>query len=89
MSNTHWVFCENITVSNLNHKKRKFTSYILSKHWNLLNFHFYQRYPVAANTDGSDTNAINNQKLYYHRLGKNQNDDILIAEFPEYPDWQM
>lgn len=38
---------------------------------------------------GSDTDAINNQKLYYHRLGERQSDDIFVAEFPEYPDWQM
>lgn len=44
---------------------------------------------MAANTNGSDSTANDNQKLFYHRLGDKQDKDILVAEFPEQPDWEM
>lgn len=40
-------------------------------------------------TDGSETLKNQNQKLYYHRVGAQQSDDILVAEFPENPSWRM
>lgn len=44
---------------------------------------------MVENTNDTDKTASNNQKLFYHRLGENQDKDILVAEFLEYPDWEM
>lgn len=49
----------------------------------------YQSYPMIENTNGSNTNANNNLKLYYHRLGESQDKDVLVAEFLEFPNWQI
>lgn len=55
---------------------------------------FYQRYPVAEedkhgkDTDdhsGTETNSNEFAKLYYHRVGTPQSEDILIMEDPEQP----
>jgi prolyl oligopeptidase len=47
---------------------------------------FYSRYPAPA---GDDTLlAVNrDMKLYYHRLGTPQDQDQLILELPDQPDW--
>lgn len=44
---------------------------------------------MGENTNGSDTSANDQQKLYYHRLGESQEKDVLVAEFPEFPEWQI
>uniref|UniRef100_A0A8C5ETA2 Prolyl endopeptidase n=1 Tax=Gouania willdenowi TaxID=441366 RepID=A0A8C5ETA2_GOUWI len=49
---------------------------------------FYNCYPQQeGKADGTETTSNLNQKLYYHVLGTKQCDDILVAEFPEYPKW--
>lgn len=32
---------------------------------------------------------MQNQKLYYHRVGEDQEKDVLIAEFSEEPNWRL
>lgn len=44
---------------------------------------------MGSSTNGSDTAANDNNKLYYHRLGERQDMDILVAEFPHLPDRHM
>lgn len=48
---------------------------------------FYAQYDQYA--DGAEVKQNENQKLYYHYVGKNQNEDVLIAEFPEEPSWRI
>jgi len=49
---------------------------------------FYNCYQdQEGKTDGTETTANIHQKLYYHRLGTQQSDDVLIAEFPDNPKW--
>ncbi|XP_072355981.1 prolyl endopeptidase-like isoform X2 [Scyliorhinus torazame] len=38
-------------------------------------------------SDGTETSLNLHQKLYYHKLGFQQSEDILCAEFPDYPKW--
>lgn len=39
--------------------------------------------------DGTETDLDTNQKIYYHRIGESQEKDILVAEFPDQPDWRV
>src|SRR5213595_2058713 len=46
---------------------------------------FYSRYPQPGDKALSDVNRF--QKVYYHRLGTEQTQDVLIYERPDQPDW--
>lgn len=49
---------------------------------------FYNCYPRQdGKADGTETTTNLNQKLYYHAIGTNQSEDILVAEFPDNPKW--
>lgn len=49
---------------------------------------YYSRFPQPA--PGEELTAANrNMKLYYHRLGTSQEEDLLIYERPDQPDWGM
>ena len=51
---------------------------------------FYGCYPEhGTEVDGRDTTSHGNQKLYYHRIGTSQSEDVLCAEFPDNPKWRM
>ena len=51
---------------------------------------FYGCYPEQqGKTDGSETTSNENHKLYYHRIGMPQSEDILVVEFPHEPKWRM
>lgn len=51
---------------------------------------FYSSYPEQrGKTDGSETTSNENHKLYYHRLGTQQSDDILVVDFPGEPKLRM
>jgi prolyl oligopeptidase len=48
---------------------------------------FYSRYPEP---EGAALRAENrNQKLYYHRLGSDQSQDLLVYERPDRPEWGL
>jgi prolyl oligopeptidase len=47
---------------------------------------FYSRFPEPA--EGAALQQANrNKKLYYHRIGTPQTEDVLIYERPDQPDW--
>jgi len=48
---------------------------------------FYSRY--AEPTDKALTDVNRFQRLYYHRLGTDQAQDVLVYERPDQPDWGM
>jgi prolyl oligopeptidase len=49
---------------------------------------YYGRYPEPA--PGEELTAENtNVKLFYHRLGTDQSEDILIYERPDQPNWMI
>jgi prolyl oligopeptidase len=47
---------------------------------------FYSRF--AAPVEGQEFQALNkHQKVYYHRVGTAQADDVLVYQRPDQPDW--
>src|SRR5207247_9400436 len=48
---------------------------------------FYSRYPVPTDKALTDVNRF--QRLYYHRLGPDQAQDVLVYGRPDQPDWGM
>jgi prolyl oligopeptidase len=48
---------------------------------------FYSRFPDPPAAAPGAPPAITHQKLYYHRLGTPQQDDVLIHERPDQPGW--
>ena len=47
---------------------------------------FYSRYDPPA--EGEEFQGLNvNQRLYYHRVGTAQSEDVLVYERPDHPDW--
>ncbi|HKW42158.1 MAG TPA: prolyl oligopeptidase family serine peptidase [Gemmatimonadales bacterium] len=48
---------------------------------------FYSRYPEPGDRALTDVNRF--QRLYYHRLGTAQEQDVLVYERPDQPDWGM
>ena len=46
---------------------------------------FYSRYPQPGDKALTDVNRF--QRLYYHRLGTDQAEDILVYERADQPDW--
>jgi prolyl oligopeptidase len=46
---------------------------------------FYSRYPEPTDKALTDVNRF--QKLYYHRLGTDQAQDVLVYDRPDQPDW--
>ncbi len=49
---------------------------------------FYSRFPEPRKGDTFQSLNVN-QKLYYHRLGTPQSDDVLVYERPEKPEWTI
>ncbi|MFP5305135.1 MAG: prolyl oligopeptidase family serine peptidase [Gammaproteobacteria bacterium] len=49
---------------------------------------FYSRYPDPPKGEAAGTfDDLENQKLYYHRVGTPQSDDVLVMAVPEQPKW--
>ena len=48
---------------------------------------FLQRYLKYG--DGTETDRLKYQKIYYHRIGETQEKDVLVFEFPELPFSEM
>jgi len=52
---------------------------------------FYGCYPEHKddNVSGTDTTSHENQKLFYHKVGTSQSEDVLCVEFLEHPKWMI
>ena len=51
---------------------------------------FYSRYPQPPKQSAAGDgvfDALAHQRLYYHRVGTPQSEDLLVAEAPEQPKW--
>ncbi|MCE9562723.1 MAG: prolyl oligopeptidase family serine peptidase [Planctomycetes bacterium] len=49
---------------------------------------FYSRFPEPKKGDTFQSLNVN-QKLYYHRIGTPQSEDVLVYERPEKPEWTV
>lgn len=49
---------------------------------------FYGKFSDGK-AQGSETCLNENQKVFYHRVGESQENDILVAEFPDKPNWRF
>ena len=47
---------------------------------------FYGRYPEPVEGEAFQTTNLN-QKLYFHRVGTSQAEDVLVYERPDQPEW--
>lgn len=47
----------------------------------------YSRYPAAGESEDRLKMANLDQKVYYHRLGESQDEDILLYQRPDQPKW--
>jgi len=52
---------------------------------------FYGCYPGHDSqlATGKDTTSHQDQKLFYHRVGTPQSEDVLCVEFPQHPKWMI
>jgi len=59
----------------------------------LCSWNYIKRYPVPwegyGQANGREASKNLNMKVYYHKLGTFQDDDILVVEFPQHPTWTM
>jgi prolyl oligopeptidase len=49
---------------------------------------YYNRYPEPPPGEKHQAAALN-QKIYFHKLGTNQSEDVLVYERPDHPDWHF
>ena len=50
---------------------------------------FYSRYPEPRREGNQIFSDLANQKIYYHRMGTTQVDDLLVYERPDEPQWGL
>lgn len=50
---------------------------------------FYSRYPEPRREGNQVFSDLANQKIYFHRLGTKQADDLLVYERPDQPKWGL
>jgi len=50
---------------------------------------FYSRYPEPRREGNQVFSDLANQKIYFHRLGAKQADDLLVYERPDQPKWGL
>ena len=50
---------------------------------------FYSRYPEPRREGNQIFSDLANQKIYYHRMGTTQADDLLVYERPDEPKWGL
>jgi prolyl oligopeptidase len=49
---------------------------------------YYSRFPIPLGNEQAKINQkVENQKLYYHKLGTPQSDDKLVYAIPGHPEW--
>jgi prolyl oligopeptidase len=51
---------------------------------------FYARYPQPVTKDaGTETPKLEHHRVYYHRVGLAQSEDVLVAATPAEPEWMF